>query len=278
WHLDGSEYPGWVPTSRGRGFEDSLLMFNRGHWKYVRPQECGYPGLYADEHTFGEYFELDKDEYADAVYTTDYLADVTVDFIREHQEEPFLFTCSIPDPHQPWCVGPPYDTMFDPDELELPETFDEDDVATTFPFTAQRRERIKKVYSDMIAEHGEEYVFRRVKAAYLGMVKRIDDNVGRIVDALRETGQLENTIVVFTSDHGDYMGSHRLLYKGYMHRASESGGVNITPQYRSENRRPQARVVKNSVFKHSWLNQFPILKCRRAVQGSESNSISFLCG
>jgi uncharacterized sulfatase len=237
WHLDGPEYPGWVPRSRGRGFEDSLLMFNRGHWKYARSTECGYPGLYADEHQFGEYFELDHEEYSDAVYMTDYLTDVTVEFIENHAarrrgapggasggqqqasgDAPFLYVCSIPDPHQPWCVGPPYDTMFDPNSLSLPETFSDEDVTSEFPFTGRRRERIERVYREMIAEHGEEYVFRRIKAAYLGMVKCIDDKVGRMLEVLEWTGQLDDTIVVFTADHGEYMGAHGLLYKGFMHR------------------------------------------------------------
>jgi hypothetical protein len=49
------------------------------------------------------------------------------------------------------------------------------------------------------------------------MITMIDDSVGRVMAALRETGQHDNTIVVFTRDHGDYMGDHGLLLKGPLH-------------------------------------------------------------
>ncbi|WP_287162147.1 sulfatase-like hydrolase/transferase, partial [Mesorhizobium sp.] len=53
-----------------------------------------------------------------------------------------------------------------------------------------------------------------MRAAYHAEVAQVDDLVGRILDALAETGQLDRTIIVFMSDHGDMMGDHGLLYKG----------------------------------------------------------------
>jgi arylsulfatase A-like enzyme len=56
--------------------------------------------------------------------------------------------------------------------------------------------------------------WQRIKAYYYGMVSQIDANIGRLLDVLREQGQLDNTIVVFTADHGENLGDHRLLFKG----------------------------------------------------------------
>ena len=65
-----------------------------------------------------------------------------------------------------------------------------------------------------------EKSLKRLMQAYYGMVKCIDDNVGRILSALRNNGILDRTIVVFTSDHGDLCGEHRKLNKGVPHEAS----------------------------------------------------------
>jgi arylsulfatase A-like enzyme len=56
--------------------------------------------------------------------------------------------------------------------------------------------------------------WRRIKAYYYGMVSQIDVNVGRLIGTLRRQGQLENTVIVFTTDHGENLGDHRLLFKG----------------------------------------------------------------
>ena len=62
-------------------------------------------------------------------YTTDWLADETLRFIKEQKDgRPFLFMVSMPDPHQPFRVRKPYDTMFDPLQMEIPETFYEEEL------------------------------------------------------------------------------------------------------------------------------------------------------
>ena len=67
------------------------------------------------------------------------------------------------------------------------------------------------------SEHLTEDRLRLIKAAYYGMVAMIDDNVARLLDALRAKGVEENTVVLFVSDHGEFLGDHRFICKGPMH-------------------------------------------------------------
>ena len=64
------------------------------------------------------------------------------------------------------------------------------------------------------ARRPEEFDAKRIQAAYYAMIEQIDDNIGRMMDALEGSGQLKNTVVIFTSDHGEMLGDHGLLLKG----------------------------------------------------------------
>lgn len=194
WHLDGAAKPGWVAPDRSMGFVDSRFMFNRGHWKGMKDRPSGHPKvsgpILGDEESF----------------TTDWLANKAIDFIKKDRSGPFFYMVSFPDPHQPFSVRPPYDTMFSPDDMVLPKTLRQN--SSDKPGWARKEDLIHGK-----TEGEKEQWLRKTKAHYLGQVKCIDDNVGRILDALRDTGQLDNTIVVFTTDHGEFMGEHGLMYK-----------------------------------------------------------------
>ena len=148
-------------------------------------------------------------------YTTDWLADETIRFLKEQRkEQPFLFMVSMPDPHQPFRVRKPYDTMFDPLDMEIPETFYEEKL----PDWAEEDEWGRQHYFPAGLFEREDH-FRRLKAQYLGAVKCIDDNVGKILHALRKENLLEETVVIFTTDHGDYLGEHGLMEKNNLYES-----------------------------------------------------------
>ncbi len=148
-------------------------------------------------------------------YTTDFLADETISFLEQRdRDKPFLFMVSIPDPHQPHTVRPPYDKMFDPQKMEIPESFYQD----TLPDWAEWDEWGRKHYFPRGLFEREGHL-RRLKAQYLGSVKCIDDNVGKIVSYLKSHDLWQDTIVVFTTDHGEYMGEHGLLEKNNLYES-----------------------------------------------------------
>jgi arylsulfatase A-like enzyme len=190
WHLDGGGKPQWEPRRRF-GFEDNRYMFNRGHWKQFEDTGNGPRVKARDAAGRPTYAVAGADERS---FATDFLADKTVEFIKANQQKPFCWMLSLPDPHGPDTVRPPYDAMFTEQTSMPPPTFDKD--PTGLPGWAKPDGKFQEM------------------AQYFGMVKCIDDNVGKIVGTLREEGLLDHTIVVFTSDHGDLRGEHHRQNKG----------------------------------------------------------------
>ena len=114
---------------------------------------------------------------------------------------PFMVTCSFNNPHDPNVIQDPYYSAFDPEKIELPETFSHWE-----PRFADEHSR------QMVRDLGEPFV-REFLRIYYGQVLFVDKQVGRILDALEESGQGDNTIVVFTADHGDMAGGHGMVWK-----------------------------------------------------------------
>ena len=196
WHLDGKAKPGWEPA-RDFGFTDHRYMFNRGHWKQLALTPGGPVVKTRDKKGLPSY----EVQGADATsFTTDFLADRAVEFIAAHAAEPFCYMVSFPDPHGPDTVRPPYDEMFAEQTHRPPASFAV--TAEDAPSWAPPQGK----FQDM--------------GKYYGMVKCIDDNVGKILAALRAEGVLDHTIVVFTADHGDLRGEHHRQNKGVPFEAS----------------------------------------------------------
>ncbi len=196
WHLDGHGKPQWAPE-RNFGFADNRYMFNRGHWKQFEDTPDGPRVKARDAKDKPTYSVKGADRES---FATDFLTDRAVDFIDEHQAEPFCYMLSIPDPHGPDTVREPYDAMFDDDLTEKPRTYDKPAEGVPSWAAPQRCN-----YN---------------MANYHGMVKCIDDCVGRLVEALRERKLLDSTIVLFTADHGDMRGEHHRQNKGIPLEAS----------------------------------------------------------
>jgi len=195
WHLDGPGKPQWAPK-RQFGFADNRYMYNRGHWKKLEDTPAG-PAVAGGKLSYNLQGADEKS------FTTDFLAGKTIDFIRAHKDEPFCFMVSIPDPHGPNTVRPPYDTMFNGMTFEAPRTMSK-------PASAVAAWAPKQVAS-LAAENMHKY---------FGMVKCIDDNVGRILGELDKLALTERTVVVFTSDHGDLCGEHGRFNKGVPYETS----------------------------------------------------------
>lgn len=190
WHLSGTAKPGWAPDSYG--WTDNRYMFNRGHYKRITEEGGEHP----QEHPY-------KDIGDETSFTTDWLTGKTIDFIRNHQNEKFAFMVSYPDPHQPWEVREPFNSMYSPEEMYVPESF------------SQRIDPQSGWHADIIAGHKglSQKKLQRIKSMYSGSVNLLDNNAGQIIDELKKLDLYDKTLIVFTSDHGEYMGEHGMLYK-----------------------------------------------------------------
>ena len=173
----------------------------------------------------------------------------------------FLHIC-YDDPHPPYFVPRPYDTMFDPANLTLPETGNVSDLPEW------HRQARAEVGTDAATEDD----FRRVLAVYYGMIRYIDDEMARLHQALEDRGMLENTWIILSSDHGDYTGEKGLfnksesLYKCLLHVP-----LVIVPPTGSEV--PDARRVEGLV---STVDLFPTLLDIAGVSPPENQGRNLL--
>ena len=128
-------------------------------------------------------------------------------------DQPFFLHMCYDDPHPPYFVPPPYDTMFDPDSLTLPEIGELEELPDWH--------RVAR--SEVGTDAASEADYRKVLAIYYGMIRYIDDEMARLHKTLDERGMLENTWIILGSDHGDYTGEKGLfnksesLYKCLLH-------------------------------------------------------------
>lgn len=229
-------------------------MFNRGHWKKIVDQPDGTakvvrPPAIGDKKSF----------------TTDWLTDKTIEFIRKHRKQPFFYMVSIPDPHSPYTVRSPYDTMFKPQDMPIPSSFGEEPPKWAWISKALLTKR-----GNTLTER--ESWLRKAKAKYCGEVKCIDDNVGKILDCLRRTNQLDNTIIVFTTDHGDYMGEHGLMGKSQLYETA----YRVPLLIRWPKRIPKDTAIDNIVstvdFQQTILALMGIAACGRE-QGRDASAL-----
>lgn len=150
-------------------------------------------------------------------HQTTWCAEKAADFIRERSAkgQPWLFSINIFDPHHP----------FDPPEAYLErylEKLEQIPLPNYIPGELENKPRFQQIDHNGGYNNKSLYPFdemsdrdhRMVRAAYWAMCDLIDDQVGRLMEILRETGQEENTIVVFMSDHGEMLGDHGIYLKG----------------------------------------------------------------
>ncbi|MDP9372441.1 MAG: sulfatase-like hydrolase/transferase [Chloroflexota bacterium] len=138
----------------------------------------------------------------------------TIDFLRQGRraDRPFFLMANFYDPHHPFVAPPEYRDRYDPAALPRP-IGGPDDLADRPPILAAASRKSYAGIARGFAEYSPEGI-QEIIAAYYAMVTLIDDEVRRILAALDDLGLAENTLVVFTSDHGEMLGDHGLLLKG----------------------------------------------------------------
>ena len=141
------------------------------------------------------------------VHPSVFIVEKTLEFVRENRGQPFFAHVSFVDPHHPFNAPRPYRQMYPVDEMSVPREFDR---ARCFP--PGLPEGVAKVIEKRATYPPE--LFQWALANYYGMISHIDWCVGQLLGGLGELDALDNTLIVFVSDHGEYVGDHGLLYKG----------------------------------------------------------------
>ncbi|MGB5758457.1 MAG: sulfatase-like hydrolase/transferase [Acidimicrobiales bacterium] len=172
-------------------------------------------------HRNDSWWQIYQAPYDPELHSTAFVADRTVAFIEEAAAagRPWLAWASFPDPHHPMSPPGEWFNRHDPADMELPVTVD--DPLTDAPDYLRRLSRLhpskQRFWVMPCGVAGDHDLVRAAMAATYGMIEMIDDRVGRIMAAIERLDQTRDTIVVFTSDHGDMMGDHGLMLKGRMH-------------------------------------------------------------
>lgn len=149
-----------------------------------------------------------EDTYIADGFATTVFSDEMIEFLNErgpNDDYPFFAYIAFTSPHDPRTPPPPFDQMYDPAEIELPSNF-----APEHPFDIG----VRDIRDELLAGYprGEDEIKRHI-ADYYGMISHMDHDIGRILETLDARGLSENTIVIYTSDHGLGVGQHGLMGK-----------------------------------------------------------------
>ncbi len=162
-------------------------------------------------------FSLFCNELPEELYNTTYVRERTISFLERHAKgeygnKPFYLHCSFPDPHYPLFPPKRFQDMYKPDEIELPSSFSDIKNVYKHEYLGQHLKNppFKRAF---LRESTEEEV-RKIIALTYAAIAYVDYSIGQILASLEKLGLADNTIVIYTSDHGDLMGDHGLLFKG----------------------------------------------------------------
>ena len=148
---------------------------------------------------------LPLDAYQDA-----WLGDFTAEWLENYdRDEPFFVQIGFPGPHDPWDAPQEAVDWYDGADIPMPGSLKRPEVPESGPLSIFLRAFLQ--YCDSETMTDEAIV--KLRRAYYANTSIIDRSIGKIVDALERTGRLENTWVIYTSDHGEMMGEHRMIKK-----------------------------------------------------------------
>lgn len=199
------------PQRARHGFDEMLLpadyyqeMSRQGHAPQPMRHGLGQNELYPGMATVPE-----------ALTLTSWIAERCVDYIRERRDPtaPFFLWCSFSKPHPPLDPPEPYFSMYADSPIPEPVYGDWCEGDRCPEAFARFRERWSL---DLVPPE----VIRAARAAYYGLITQVDYNLGRVFAALQDVGLFDDTLIVFTSDHGEYLGDHRTGAKTFFHEPS----------------------------------------------------------
>jgi len=171
-------------------------------------------------------------------YVTDLITDDSIEFIEANKDQPFALFCHHKASHRTWKPAPRHFTLYDDVDIPEPETFWDDyegkpDVIKSVKMHMMDLDPITDlkalVPEGLTREEEIEWRYQRYMKDYLRVVAAMDEGIGRMLDKLEEEGIANNTIVVYTSDQGFFLGDHGWFDKRLMYE--ESLGMPLLIQY-----------------------------------------------
>jgi arylsulfatase len=207
-----NDYLPWAAKDMGISQEKLIILANES--EQIEVEDLG--------------FWLGRSWTDNANQMTTWTGNEAVSFIEDYnKKQPFFMHVSFFGPHHPYSTSEPWDSMYDPEEVILPPTF------------GQKQPGAQKG----VRPDWPESQWREIIAKYSGNISAIDLQIGRIISALKEQGLWENTLIVFTSDHGDHMADFSQLGKGTMLESSVRVPFFIKPPGATPDKKEYSEVL-----------------------------------
>ena len=197
------------------GLESVFFVGGHGHYNFgdsrnsiSQDESNGYIREHAayDSHTEEEEEEVWCLKVQEENHYNIHIANKTIQFIEERDDsKPFFGWCSFPDPHHPFSPPEPWYSMYKGEDITINRCPDKED--ENLPLHLKEYKEKMRISDENLAED---------IAKNYGMISMVDHNIGRIIKYLKENKLYENTIIVFLSDHGDYMGDHGIKRKAIL--------------------------------------------------------------
>ncbi|MBP83660.1 MAG: sulfatase [Verrucomicrobiales bacterium] len=199
--------------SSGHRTEPRVAKDGFRYWKFSHAPRDDWP---EGEHDYADWVREnggDLNEMRDSpervprsYHQTTWASTRAIEFISEERgDQPWMLNINIYDPHPPFIPPKEYEEKFDPESMPGP-TFEVSDIAT--------QEELSGADFQTISKPPEDSNTKAEQAKYYAMIALIDDEFGRLLNHLEDSGEMENTVIIFTSDHGETLGDHGLFFKG----------------------------------------------------------------
>ncbi|MCP4316246.1 MAG: alkaline phosphatase family protein [Hyphomicrobiales bacterium] len=206
----GNDWSLWFERLKSKGYaipKDPKELFR------PRPD---YPGAVGSGRTYPPALFRAEDS------NTAFLVDEIINYLAAGHASPWFVHLSTLSPHPPFIAPEPYHALYEPEAMKLPvrrptaeqeaglhpwlQHYLYDQQGAGFTVGADSRDNLLLPELDL----------RQIKATYFGMISEVDAQIGRLIDFLKQTGAYDNTLIIFTSDHGEYLGDHWMFAKfGY---------------------------------------------------------------
>mgnify|MGYP001048781941 FL=1 len=174
------------------------------------------------------FYEMGKEVQYEG-YATDLITEKSIEWMEQRdKEKPFLLMCHHKAPHRPWEPADKYKNLYDDIEFPYPDTFD-DDYSTRGRAAHKAKMRIEdlkekdvkaKTPAGLTLAEEKRWKYQRYIKDYLRCIASVDDSVGEILGYLEKEGIIDNTLIIYTSDQGFYLGEHGWFDKRFMYEES----------------------------------------------------------